>query len=37
MRPIRWMVDSIVDRDVWDGERIDTLKAADVVAVLLRI
>jgi hypothetical protein len=37
MRPIRWVVDSIVDRDVWDGERVDTLKAADVVAVLLRI
>jgi len=37
MRPIRWVVDSIVDRDVWDGERVDTLKTAYVVAVLLRI
>ena len=37
MRPIRRMVDAIVDRDVWDGERIDTLKAANVVTVLLRI
>jgi hypothetical protein len=35
--PIRWMVDAVIGRDIWNGKRIYSLKAADVVSVLLGI
>jgi hypothetical protein len=37
MRPIRWVIDPIVNRNVGDSKWIDALKATDVIAVLLGV
>jgi len=37
MGGIGWMVDSVVDLDIFDSEWIDPFQAANIVAILIRI